>query len=451
MSVLSNDGPTWSTKLQRIGELSANDKTMMFNNIGHIISLEWLCELYRELDGSKATGIDGITKEMYGKNLDDNLKELICRIRRGTYRPKPSRLVEIPKEDGSTRPLAISCVEDKLVQMAASKVLSAIYEPLFLPCSYGFRPNKSCHDALKELSQMAYKAYDGAVVEIDLRKYFNSIPHGPLFDFLGKKISDTRFLHLLQVLTQTPTLTKEGAIIKNEEGCPQGSIISPILSNVYLHHVIDEWFAAVSKTHLKGWTAEIRYADDMVFVFQYASQASRFYKVLNKRLGKFGIEMHAEKSQILPSGTKAAERVAASGKRMKTYKFLGFTCYWGIAVNGKFWRLKFKSRSDRKRAKLKSLRKFLRENLNTPNALELMKKVTQVVRGWVNYHAVSDNYRAVKSFLEITKQIIFKWFRRRGSKRGISWKRLTALLELAKFPRTFRVTPMIPTPKPASR
>ncbi|MBC7659232.1 MAG: hypothetical protein H7249_05940 [Chitinophagaceae bacterium] len=188
MSALSNGGSTWSTKLQRIGELSARDKTLVFNNLGHIIDAAWLRDVYRQLDGSKAIGIDGITKEAYGVKLEENLNALIKQIRRGQYQPRPARIVEIPKEDGSTLPLAISCFEDKLIQFAVSQILSKIYEPLFLPCSYGFRPNQSCHDALKALSQATYMFQDGAVVEIDIRKYFNTIPHGPMFEFLKRKI-----------------------------------------------------------------------------------------------------------------------------------------------------------------------------------------------------------------------------------------------------------------------
>jgi len=192
MSVHSVDGSTWSTKLLRIGELSARNKHLVFNNLGHIISIDWLRELYRRLDGSKAIGIDGVTKESYGTKLEENLTDLLKRIRRGQYAPKPARIVEIPKEDGSTRPLAISCFEDKLVQLAVSQILSAIYEPMFLPSSYGSRPGLSCHDALKALNKATFEMQDGAIVEIDIRKYFNTIPHGPLFEFLRRRIRRRR-------------------------------------------------------------------------------------------------------------------------------------------------------------------------------------------------------------------------------------------------------------------
>jgi hypothetical protein len=289
---------------------------------------------------------------------------------------------------------------------------------------------------------------DGAVVEIDIRKYFNTIPHGPLFEFLEKKISDPRFLKLLDVLVKSPTL-QDGQITENERGSPQGSILSPVLANIYLHHVIDEWFAAISESHLKGEAREIRYADDMVFVFQYASQAEKFYKVLGKRLRKYGLEMHEEKSHVIPSGSRAAARAHVAGKRIPVYKFVGFTCYWGLSLSGKFWRLKVKSRSDRKRAKLAGLRKYLKENRNTQNTPNLMARVKAVVRGWANYHAVSDNQRQVSSFIYESKHILFRWLNTRGGRKRWNWKRFVQLLERINYPTVPKLVSLYPTPNRA--
>lgn len=443
MSTLSIGGSTWSTKLQRISELATRDKAVVFNNLGHIIDIAWLRELYRQLDGSRAIGIDGITKEVYGAQLEKNLTTLINRIRKGCYHPKPVRIVEIPKEDGSTRPLAISCFEDKLVQLAVSQILSRIYEPLFLPCSYGFRPNQNCHDALKALNQATFKFKDGAVVEIDIRKYFNTIPHGPLFEFLRKKINDSRFLQLLLLLVRTPTLVN-GEVVKSESGSPQGSIVSPVLANIFLHHVIDEWFVEVSKSHLQGGTCEIRYADDIIFVFQFASQAERFYKVLGKRLNRYGLEMHEEKSRLLPSGNVAATRAHAAGQKIPVYKFLGFNCYWALSRNRKFWRLKFKSRGDRLRMTLQRLKEFLQRNLNNRDTSTLISRVIARVRGWVNYHAVSDNQRQVKSFIFQSRRALFRWLNRRGGGKCWNWERFLRLMERTRYPNNPRTVSLLP-------
>jgi len=199
------------------------NKSTIFNNLGHLIRADMLKEQYRLLNGKKAVGIDNVTKEVYGANLDDNINNLVKNIRHGTYKPKPGRVAEIPKEDGSKRPLVISCIEDKIVQLAVSVILNKIYEPLFLPCSYGYRPGKNCHDALRALNQAVYNYPSGAIIEIDIRKYFNKIPHKELMKILRKKISDRRFLRLIEILIIAPI--KEGNKNKiNSEGCPQGGL-----------------------------------------------------------------------------------------------------------------------------------------------------------------------------------------------------------------------------------
>lgn len=433
MSVLSIDGnKTWSTKLERVSRRSVSDKLCVFNNLGHIIDYDMLKELYYTLDGTKAIGVDKITKEQYGQDLIEHLTSLLDRIRRGTYKPQPARITEIPKEDGSKRPLAISCLEDKLVQMAVNQVLNSIYEPIFLQSSYGFRPNRSCHDALRALKTETYRLGIGAVVEIDIKKYFNRIPHKEIMHFLSLKIADRRFLKLIHTLISMPTI--EGKVITlNAIGCPQGSIVSPVLANIYLHYVIDEWFESVSRSHIKGRTALVRYADDMVFVFGQLSEAQRFYKTLPKRLEKFGLEMHLDKSSIIPAGHAAALMAKKQGKRLPTFKFLGFTCYWGKSRKG-YWILRFTSRGDRFKEKLRGMKKFLWKNLNTPDTEKTIRTVRRVIVGWVNYHLISFNERRVSSFLLISKRILFKWFNRRGSKK-MNWTKFAMIMNQCHFPR----------------
>jgi RNA-directed DNA polymerase len=428
-----------TTKLDRIGKLAATQKDIVFNNIGHVIDLELLRECYRQLDGNKAVGIDGVTKEAYGKKLEENLQNLLAKVRRGAYKPQAARVVEIPKEDGSTRPLAISCFEDKIIQMSATIILNLIYEPLFLPSSYGYREGISPHNALRALMAYSNQNTNGATVEIDLRKYFNSIPHSVLMEILEKKISDKRFLKLIETLIRTPTMA-EGEAIINTRGCPQGSIISAILSNVYLHYVIDDWFERIKKTHMSGRAEEVRFCDDMVFVFQNKMDAERFYKALPKRLEKFGLEMHEGKSSIIPSGRIAAEETHESGKRLPTYKFLGFVCYWGQSRNGK-WRLKYKSRPDRMHAKLNGLRKYLKENLNQ-RTQTVMRQVNRVIKGWMNYYAISDNERRVYSFVITCKHALFRWRNRKGGQRKLNWKQFSELLKATKFPENIKTTSM---------
>lgn len=434
MSIHSNDRFTGLTKLGRLSKRAQAHPETVFNNVGHLLDEPLLKSTYHSLDKTKAVGIDGVTKGTYGKRLDENLKDLVYRLRRGKYRPQPSRLVSIPKEDGSSRPLAISCFEDKLVQSAIKQILTEIYEPLFLSSSYGYRPGKSCHDALRALTKHTYPCWDGAVVEIDIERYFNTIPHKELEGILRKKISDTRFLKLINKLAKAP-IREDGRDIINTQGCPQGSILSPILSNIFLHEVIDDWFARISKDCFTGKAEEVRFADDMVFIFEHHREARRFFEVLPKRLARYGLKMQEKKSQLIESGQNAASRAFRQGRRLPTYKFLGFTVYWGKARNGKWWRLKYRSRRDRFQGKLKGLKDFLRKELTTKDTARTLRRVVRGVIGWMNYHAISDNEARVRNFLKASRWIIWRWVNRRGRKRPMNWTTFMAVLDRFNFPR----------------
>ena len=256
---------------------------------------------------------------------------------------------------------------------------------------------------------------------------------------LRKKISDRRFLRMIEVLITAPV--KEGKqISRNQRGCPQGSILSPILANIYLHHVIDEWFSSINDSYIRGRAEMVRYADDMVFTFEVQKEAERFYAVLPKRLEKYGLEMHAAKSQILPAGHVAALQAHQSGGRLPTFKFLGFTCYWGTTRKG-YWRLKYRSRKDRFAAKLKGLRDFLWKNLNSDRSRTL-KTAIRVIKGWINYHAVSDNHRRIRGFIQCGKRTILRWFNRKGGRHPMRWKRLNRILKAFGYPETWKTTSM---------
>lgn len=261
---------------------------------------------------------------------------------------------------------------------------------------------------------------------------------------LRNKISDKRFLRLIEVLITAPIREGNKGDIKNTCGCPQGSIISPILANIYLHHVIDLWFASIKQSHIRGHSELIRYADDMVFTFEVPEEAHRFFKVLPKRLAKYGLEVHTDKTQVLAAGHQCAKQAHSEGLRMPTFNFLGFTCYWGKARKG-FWRLKYKSRKERFSAKLKGLRNFLRKNLNAQHPSSLLKTVVRVIRGWINYHNISDNSRMVSAFRQESMRILFKWFNRRGRRRPMSWARFNKIMRAINFPLGGKVISMFPT------
>ena len=352
-----------NTKLTRIEQRSRRDPQAIFNNVGHALDLDLLRTCFNSLDAKKAVGVDGITKEQYGRNPEANLQDLLKRIRDGSYYPQPARIVEIPKVDGSMRPLAISCTEDKIVQEAVRRILEAIYEPIFLDCSYGFRPGRNAHQALADLDKRLLKESCRAAVDIDLRKYFNTIPHQPFGKILQKKVKDRRLLYLIIKLLKAPTLDKDGKAQRNEIGSPQGSILSPLLANIYLHYVLDEWFKQLNQEHFRGTAHIVRYADDVLFTFNGMKEATMFQERLIARLDEYGLAVNAAKTRIIPCGSKVAREYAKAGKEMPTFSFLGFLHVWGQSKNRKrneiFWRMKRRTDPVRFRKKLAEIKAHL--------------------------------------------------------------------------------------------
>ena len=431
MTALSNGGKTWLTKLNHIRDGAEKNASRVFNNVGHIIDEHLLLECYRQLDGKKAVGIDGITKEIYGADLAAKIAELLVRIRRGTYKPQPSRIVEIPKPNGDKRPLAISCFEDKIVQMAVKMILEAIFEPKFLPCSYGFRPGKNAHQALTRLVKIMGDTKKGELIEIDIKKYFNSVPMAPLQNMLKSHISDTRFLGLIHKLLTAETLDDAGNIQKNMVGVPQGSIASPILANIYLHFAIDTWIEEL-KSFFRHGIELVRFADDLVFVFEDRLEAYRFFDVLPKRLAKFGLEMAIEKSSMVTCGRWRVRSLLDSGKPMPKFKFLGFEVMWTPNRRG-FIRPRVKPRQDRMNEGLKAIKMYLAKSRTHSNHQVVLRKVLQVTRGWMQYFAVSDCSRYLWNFVHRVRIMIHRWFNRRGKTGCMNWEKLHKILSQLGF------------------
>jgi RNA-directed DNA polymerase len=425
------------TKLDRVEQRSRQDRGTVFNNLGHLINLEMLEACHHRLDGAKAVGIDGITKEAYEKELDRNLKRLLMKIRQGGYHPRPSRIVEIPKSDGSLRPLAISCHEDKIVQEAVRRVLERVYEPLFLDCSHGFRPRRGCDTALVALNKFLGQGECGAVLEIDLRKYFNTIPHEQVERLLRLKIADHRFLNLIIKLLKAPTLGQNDKAERNEVGSPQGSILSPVIANLYLHYVLDIWFAWVNESQLGGSARMVRYADDAVFTFRRLEEAQDFQTRLAERLKTFGISLHEGKTKALVCGKQMAIRYDKQGLQMPNFTFLGFLHVWGKSLNRKrgnwFWRVKRRTCPKRFRKKLTEITAYIRKHRHEKH---LITRILQVVRGYLNYFAINDNGKRCLQFLQEVKSILFKWLNRRSQKRSMTWERFEQVLEKVGFPKT---------------
>ncbi len=421
---------TAATVLDRIAWISAKEPEGKFFSLMHHINEGSLRDCYHKLDGKKAVGADGITKEGYGENLAANLEELISRMKRLAYRPGAVREVLIPKEGkrGATRALGISNFEDKLVQKRMQELLNVIYEPIFIEQSYGFRPNRSCHDAIKAVHNYLYKNEVTVAIDVDLANYFGTIDHDLLTEMLGKKIKDRRFIRYIRRMFKAGVLAN-GELCMSPEGVPQGSCVSPLLANIYAHYVIDEWVQKRVKHHVKGKIEMFRYADDMLILCQYEQDAIRIRKALANRLAKYKLELNESKTNMVAF----SKRASANGIKQQTFDFLGFTFYIGKSRKGRHIP---KLKTSRKRfvSKLKKCNLWIKENRNRHRLRELWKQLCAATRGHIQYYGVSFNARAMKCFIRQVERLMFKWLNRRSQKKSFTWKEYRLFLKRYPLP-----------------
>jgi len=404
------------TKLCLITQRSARDPKCKFDALlHHVCNERSLAECFHSLDGRKAVGVDGIRKEDYAKNLEGNLQMLANRIKSMSYRPQPVREKLIPKEGkpGATRPLGIGCLEDKIVQKGFAQVLEAIYEPLFLDCSYGFRPGRNCHDAVKKLHHTLYSQPISTVVDIDIKAYFNTIDHKWLMQMLELKISDRKFLRYIGRMLKAGVL-REGEFHITDEGTPQGSLVSPVLSNIYLHYVLDLWFEHELKKHCIGRAWLFRYADDAIACFECEEDAQKYAETLPGRMAKFGLEVSAEKSAMVHFCKNSTK------DRNGTFNFLGFTFYLGMSRSNR--RIP-KVRTNRKKFKVKLRRvKEWMQQVKTGRRIGWIWDTFRAkIRGHIQYFGVSFNTKNVERFLYEATRIVFKWLNRRSQRKSYTW------------------------------
>lgn len=419
------------TKLERIAWLSARDSNKKYASLMHHFNKESLTMCFYELNGKKAIGIDGVDKEQYGKRLVDNIEELLTRMKRMAYKPEPVRRVNIPKEGkkNATRPLGISNFEDKIVQKMMQKILESIYEPLFLDCSYGFRPGRGCHDAIRALHHHLYKNRVQVVLDVDLENFFGTIDHELLINLLKEKITDKRLLRYLRRMFKAGVLA-EGEMMISEEGVPQGSVCSPVLANIFAHYVIDVWFNTVVKRHCKGRVEMFRYADDLVVCCQYTQDAQRIARAFKRRLEKFKLRMNEEKTKLIYFNKQDI------GGRNKpgTFDFLGLTFYWGRSIKG-YSIPKVKTNGKRLRSKLKRVNQWGRAIRNRYPLAEIWRIFSQKLEGHVRYYGVSTNLEAVQKFRHRARRILFKHLNRRSQRKSFSWEKFEKYEKAFPMPR----------------
>jgi len=412
---------------ERIRKVARERKKERFTALFHHISIELLEQSFFELKEDAAPGVDRLIWTDYEADLGRKLEDLHDRVQRGAYRALPSRRVYVPKPNGRQRPLAVTALEDKIVQRAMVALLNAIYEEDFLGVSYGFRPGRGTHDALDALCVGIHSKKVSFILDADIRSFFDEINQEWLIRFLEHRIGDRRIIRLIQKWLKAGVL-EDGVVSVGEKGTGQGSVISPLLANVYLHYALDLWAVRWRRRDATGEMIFVRYADDFIVGFQHESDARRFLDEMRERLGKFALSLHPEKTRLIEFGGFAAERRKRRGLgKPETFNFLGFTFICGKTRAGKF-QIKRKTRHDRMRAKLKTIKEEMWRRMHQPIPAQ-GKWLWYVVYGYFNYHAVPTNARALHVFRHHVTDLWRRTLRRRSQKDRITWERMTQLAD----------------------
>jgi group II intron reverse transcriptase/maturase len=413
--------------------LAKEDSERSFLSLAHYIDEYWLQEAYSRTRKDGAVGVDGTTAEQYGEDLRDNLRSLLDRFKSGRYQAPPVKRVHIPKGTGSeTRPIGIPSFEDKVLQRAVAMVLEAIYEEDFLSCSYGFRPGRSAHDALRDLWRESMGMGGGWVLEVDIRSFFDELDHDHLRTFLDRRVRDGVIRRAIGKWLQAGVL-EEGRLRHPVTGTPQGGVISPLLANIYLHEVVDRWFEEEVQPRLGGRAVLIRYADDFVIVFAEERDARRVEAVLPKRLARFGLRLHPEKTRLVHFQMPREKAKSPQSEGPGAFTFLGFTHYWGKSRKGN-WVVKRKTAASRFTRSMVRVRQWCRRCRHEPVPWQ-QRRLSSVLRGHYAYYGITGNYRALDNFHRQVTREWRKWLNRRSQKARMTWKRFNRLSGTYPLPR----------------
>jgi len=414
------------TSLQGIANKAAQDKTYRFRNLFGVLTAGFLFWCWDFINRKASAGVDKLDAIAYEECLISNIQQLAQQVKEGTYRAKLVLRRWIPKIGGKLRPLGIPAIADKLLQLAVAKVLEAIYEQDFLPCSYGYRPRTGAHKAIKDLTGELKSGKYHVVVEADIKGFFNAINHDLLMDMLDRRIDDKPFLKLIRKWLKAGVLETDGQVIQPLKGTPQGGSVSPILANIYLHYALDAWFEETVRTHCTGHVYLCRYADDFVCAFQNGRDAQRFYKALIQRLASFGLEVAEDKTQII-------EFSHCKAKAKTKFDFLGFEFRWGVNRWGKPI-LKRRTSRDKLRASIVKFKAWFQKHSGLPKKI-LFAKLNRKLIGYYNYYGVTGNFQSLNSFVYQVKGLFFKWLNERSQRKSYNWKgykELVKCFEIAK-------------------
>jgi group II intron reverse transcriptase/maturase len=429
------------TVQQRIASLALRSPDFAFFSLAHYIDLHWLEEAYHRTRKDGAAGIDDVTGKEYAENLHENLQDLLDRLKSGTYKAPPVKRKHIPKgTKGDTRPIGIPTFEDKIVQRAVVMLLEPIYEHDFHDGSYGFRPKRSAHQALEAVWKTTMDSAGGWVMEVDIRQFFDTLDHEHLREFVSRRVRDGVLRRLIGKWLKAGVMENEGLSF-SETGTPQGGVISPLLANIYLHYVLDEWFEKQVKPVMRGKAHLIRYADDFVIVFQLKYDAERVMNVISKRFEKYGLTVHPEKTRLIDFRApyhperrrdEKSNDDRKGGKRPETFDLLGFTHFWGKTQKGNLAVIR-KTMKSRMVRSVQKIDQWCRKNRHRP-VREQWKKLCEKVRGHYGYYGITGNIRSLGRFFYQVRCLWRRWLNRRNRKRNLTWERFSNLLTRYPLP-----------------
>jgi group II intron reverse transcriptase/maturase len=413
--------------------MARKERRCRFENLAYLLNAEGLKECFYMLKKGKATGIDRVDENEYESNLEANIQALVDRMKRQAYKPLPVRRVYIPKANGKMRPLGIPAIEDKIVQMGITRILEAIYEVDFRDCSFGFRPGRGCHYALSRLDKTIKTRLVSYIIDCDIKGFFDNVDHEWIMKFLGARISDKNLLRIIRRFLKAGYL-EEGKNYSTEKGTPQGGVISPVLANIYLHYVLDQWIELKVKKECRGVVEMVRYADDFVICVQYKDEAEKILNQLRERLQKFGLELAEDKTRVIKFGRFAEGDAKRKGRKPDTFNFLGFAHFNDRTRQGKF---KVGRRTERKKfnTKIREMNQWLKEISNAVAVKEWWGTLCAKLRGHYNYYGVSGNYTSINRFYFLSCNLVYKWINRRSQRRSMNRTKFFEYIDRFNLPR----------------
>lgn len=425
---------TWA-KLSSLSKCAKENKTYEFVSLAHYLNVEFLKDCYKNLDRNKAVGIDEVSWLEYNRDLDENLENLVQRLKRKSFRPLPAKRVYIPKDNGEKRPLGISTIENKIVESGIAHILQSIYEMDFLECSYGFRPNKNTHQALNQIDTTIMTKPVNHIVEADIKGFFDNVNHDMLIEFLNIRVKDSSLIFLIKRFLSAGYVDNN-LLVKTDVGTPQGSILSPLLANIFLHYVLDTWFESIVKTHTKGYSELVRYADDYVCLVQYKDDAHKILKALENRFNKYELTLHPDKTRVFSFGRFERVNSQNQNRKANTFTFLGFTHFCDKTRAGNF-KVGRKTAKKKFKAKIKEMNIWLKQIRNLIPTKEWWQTLKAKLRGHYEYYGVSGNYPSIQRYYTLSLKLVHKWLNRRSQKRSMSWSKLYSYLTLYPLPKPY--------------